>query len=240
MPDGGRVACLGAENGELKMSSGSSAAAKKSMSSRIRLLKRFLAATVFAIAMPCAAQAADFTNGDFETGTPSSWTLGGGSWTLSGLPGPGDYPVPSDYLPGGSHYDATYEAITVTSAGTDAITGLSTVYAGSHSIQVNDSNNNDSVSVISQTVTNYTATDLYFAYAAVLESSHGTWDSDAFILTLTDDTTGTTLYSININSASTYSSGVTWNTYAGGSYTDWTAVAGLFSSLDISGGRPVI
>jgi hypothetical protein len=85
---------------------------------------------------------------------------------------------------------------------------------------VNNSTNDYSVSVIRQTVTNYSDTQIAFAYAAVLEASHTATDSDAFIIQLTDLTTNSTLFTVNINSAtvgSAFHPGAgTWF------YTDWT------------------
>jgi len=77
------------------------------------------------------------------------------------------------------------------------------VYNGSYAARVNDSYNNYSVSVISQTVSNYNDPYIYFAWEAVLEASHGATDSDNFGLKLTDNTTGATLYSAYYNSANT-------------------------------------
>lgn len=58
--------------------------------------------------------------------------------------------------------------------GPDPIVGtlLNRVYNGGYAARINDWYNNYSVSVISQTVTNYTDPHIYFAWAAVLESSH--------------------------------------------------------------------
>ena len=73
-----------------------------------------------------------------------------------------------------------YNASAVVSLGPDPIVGslLNTVYNGSYAARVNDWYNNNSISVISQTVTNYTDPFIYFAWAAVLESSHYSTDSD--------------------------------------------------------------
>jgi hypothetical protein len=96
----------------------------------------------------------------------------------------------------------------VVGVGNDPITGLNQVYSGNNSARVNDSYNNYSVSVISQTVANWSDPSIFFAWAAVLEDSHGTTDSDNFVLTLTNDTKGMTLYSYAINSADAAYSGL--------------------------------
>jgi hypothetical protein len=146
------------------------------------------------------AQAASFVNGGFETGDLTGWTGGGGTWT--GSPG---LPVPPATYAGGPATN------TIMSGGVDPITGQPTVYNGSHSVRVNNSVNNYSVSTLTQSVTGYSDTDIYFQWNAVLESSHGTADSDYFALTLVDDTTATTLVSRSYTSASavgfTYYSG---------------------------------
>jgi hypothetical protein len=87
--------------------------------------------------------------------------------------------------------------------GTDPITGLPMVYSGSYSARVNDSSPNYHVSVISQTVANWADTNIYFAWAAVLQASHGIGDSDYFALKLSDDTVGDVLYQVSYDSAST-------------------------------------
>lgn len=171
-----------------------------------------------------AANAGSFVNGSFENGTTSGWTTGGGYW--SG----GAYPTANDYLPGGANYSPGYQAVDVTNAGLDSLTGnaLSTVYAGDHSVRVNNSVNNYSVSVISQRVNNYTDSLIAFAYAAVLQSSHGETDSDAFIITLKDVTTNTTLFTKNVNSYDAPGDFISANN--GWYYTNWTTV-----SYDVSG-----
>jgi hypothetical protein len=149
------------------------------------------AAAVVALAgLAGSASAALFTNGGFESGDTTGWETGGGSWFG------GPYPVPQNYFPGSG-------PITITNAGTDPRTGgaLSTVYSGSHSVKVNDELNNYSVAAIRQQVNNYSGDHIAFAYAAVLAASHGLTDSDAFIVTLQDLTTNTTLFSYNLNSA---------------------------------------
>lgn len=174
-----------------------------------------------ALAIPAHAQT--FQNGSFESGTLDGWTVGGGYW-----PG-GLYPVPEDYLPTGTNYDPSYIVAAVTNAGFDPYTDniLRTVYAGDHSAQVNDSYNNNSVTVLSQRVNGYSENLIAFAYAAVLQSSHDTYDSDAFIITLKDATTNEILYSYNLNSAT--APGVFTQSSLGWFYSDW-----LTQSVDVS------
>jgi len=172
-------------------------------------MKKILSAAIGAMFVAGGAQAASFTNGGFENGTTSGWTTGGGVWNSSihplGLP-----LDPNLYLSGGARYNpngTTFggpnASFVVTSAGTDAITGASTVKYGDHSVRVNDSFNNYGVSVMQQKVTNYDGTSINFAWNAVLEGSHGTTDSDNFQITLVDNTTGATVYSVAYSSATT-------------------------------------
>jgi PEP-CTERM motif len=174
------------------------------------------------IAVP--AYAGSFVNGGFEDGTLNGWTQGGGYWQ-------GEWPInPNDYLPGGSTYNPGYMVNTVVAPGADPIVGnlLNRVYSGNYSARVNDWNNNNSISVISQTVQNYTDPNIYFAWAAVLESSHGTTDSDNFILKLTDDSLGKTLYQVAFNSADAQYSQL-FHQYGYWFYTDWQV-----QQLDVS------
>lgn len=168
--------------------------------------------------------AASFTNGAFESGNFSGWTQGSGYWTG------GAAPNPTDYLPGGSRYNASYDASGIVTAGLDPRTdnNLNMVYSGTYSARVNDSNNNYSVSVISQTVSNYTDSNIYFAWAAVLEESHGATDSDNFILKLTNDTLGITLYEVTFNSA-TAPPGLFTKSSSDWYYTKWQV-----QNLDVS------
>jgi hypothetical protein len=168
-------------------------------------------ACVAALSVAGAASANSFVNGGFESGDFTGWEQGGGFWFG------GAYPVPNDpaYYPG-------TPVNAITSAGFDPLTNnnLATVYNGAHSARVNNSNNDYSVSVIRQTVTNYGDTQIAFAYAAVLQSSHGPSDSDAFIIQLNDLTTNTTLFTKNVNSATV---GSDFHAGAGNwFYTDWT------------------
>ena len=189
-------------------------------------MKLLLASACTSALLAGAARADTFVNGSFENGTLSGWTQGGGYW-----PGP-PYPDATDYLPpppGGINYDPTYIANSVTNVGFDPRTdnNLPTVYAGAHSAKVNDENNNNSVSLLSQRGNNYTDPLIAFAYAAVLKSSHGPTDSDAFIVTLTDKTTNEVLFTFNLNSAT--SAGTFTQSSSGWFYSSW-----LTQSVDVS------
>ena len=191
----------------------------------MRKLALLLATAASALAISSTgASAAGFMNGNFETGDFTGWEQGGGSW------GGGAYPVANDYFPGGSEYEPSAIVNSITSAGFDSRTdgNLRTVYAGAHSARVNDPINDYSVSAIRQQVDNYSDNLIGFAYAAVLQDSHGVTDSDAFIITLDDLTSGLNLLTVNVNSAATPAS-FTRSTQ-GWYYTDWTTY-----SFDVAG-----
>jgi hypothetical protein len=182
-----------------------------------------LTVALFTASMPVAGHADQFVNGAFEDGTLNGWTQGGGFWFG------GPYPAPVDYLPGGANFDSSGMVNSVVSQGFDPRTDnvLRTVYAGNHSAKVNNELNNDSVSVISQRVNNYTDPLIAFAYAAVLQDSHGPTDSDAFIVSLEDVTTNETIFTYNLNSAT--APGVFTESTSGWFYSDW-----LTQSIDVS------
>jgi len=170
--------------------------------------------------------AGTFTNGGFENGDFSGWTQGAGYWY-------GGWPMdPSNYLPGGSNFDISANASAIVSLGLDPNTGghLNMVYNGNYAARVNDSYQNYSASVISQSVSNYTNPFIYFAWAAVLESSHGATDSDNFTLQLIDETTSNVLYAVTYDS---YDNGPIFTKYVNGYrtwfYTDWQV-----QKLDVS------
>jgi hypothetical protein len=164
-----------------------------------------------------SALADNFSNGGFENGNLNGWTQGGGWWY------DGHWPMhPSEYLPGGAYHSTTGNNYVV-SSGIDPISGLNMVYNGSHAAKVNDAYNDYSVSVLSQTVSNYSDPHIYFAWQAVLEGSHGSTDSDNFTLQLTDDTKGIDLYNVSWNSYDASSASLfnqsssSWYWY----YTNW-------------------
>lgn len=167
-----------------------------------------------------SAYADSFVNGGFEDGNLGGWTGGGGTWY--GSPAA---PVNPAVYNGGTPNN------TIMSAGTDPITGANRVYTGNHSVRVNDSINNRSVSTLSQSVTNYTDNSIFFAWNAVLEASHGLRDSDYFSLTLRDETDGVDLVSRAYSSAGAIgsgTSGVTWTQYG-----NWFSSGWVVEQIDL-------
>jgi hypothetical protein len=165
-----------------------------------------------------------FLNGGFEDGSLNSWERGSGYWSgsLAQL-------TTANYSVGGTYYDANADQSAVVTAGFDANTGglLNRVFSGSYSARVNNNVNDYSVSLIKQTVTNYTDQYIYFAWAAVLEDSHTVTDSDNFRLTLKNDTTGNILYDVTYNSANTPAG--LFNSFGSWNWTPWQV-----QQLDVS------
>lgn len=185
--------------------------------------QKFFLAVLSAGVLVSPAMADSFTNGNFESGSLAGWTQGGGYWY-------GGWPLdPKSYLSGGSNYNSAGITNTVVSQGTDPITGLNTVYSGSYSARINNDVRDSSVSVISQTVKNYSDSSIYFAWAANLEGSHGLTDSDNFTIQLTDDTLGKDLYNVSYSSASAAGTSLFSQTDSGWFYTQWQV-----ENLDVS------
>lgn len=154
------------------------------------------AAAVAALALASTAQAAGFVNGGFDNGTTSGWTIGGGSRSGQNLADLN----PTEYLPGGSRYNAGIAGhSSVVSPGLDPTFGAlmpNIVYGGSHSLRVEDTTTGGYVSVASQTVNNYTDANIFFTWLAVLENGgHSAQQSAAMIIELKDLTVGDTLIS---------------------------------------------
>lgn len=177
------------------------------------MIKKILPMAIAAAFATGSVHAAGFTNGNFETGDLSGWTGAGGSFTTAQGPAPIN---PAVYVGAPNN--------TITNVGTDAITGAATVYSGAHSVRVNDSINNYSVSTLKQSVTNYTDNSIFFAWNAVLEASHGLTDSDYFSLTLRDDTTNTIIVNRGYSSAGAIgggTQGVTWTAFGNWFTSGW-------------------
>ena len=139
---------------------------------------------------------ATFKNIDFEGGSTWGWIKGGGNW------GGGTAPNPVAYLPGGTNYRRNVAEVTITDRGTDEHVGtrLDTVYNGDHSVRVNGSGADYSVSVLTQHVSGLSASTVTFAYAGVIEHSHDTGMAAGFAITVTDITAGETLFAVAYDS----------------------------------------
>lgn len=172
-------------------------------------MKKVLAVLAAASLFATSAWAASFVNGGFETGDFSGWTKGGGAYYGS-------------YYPSG---DPGKSAIVTT--GTDPYTGnnLNMVYSGNYSARVNNYDWGYHYSTISQTVTNWTDPNIYFAYAAVLEDPGHAYPGHMRV-TLKDETTNTNLYDVYFDyyTAGTVLGNAQWHHYGNWGYTDWQVV----------------
>ena len=191
-------------------------------------MKRILMVFALVAVFSTPAWASSFVNGGFESGTFAGWTQGSGFWN-------GTWPIdPTLYRPGGSQYNAGANASGIVTPGLDPNTGnqLNRVFAGNFSARINDDNNNNSISTIFQQVLNYTDPDMFFEWAAVLESSHTSTDSDNFTLRLTDDTTHLTVLQRSYNSAD---NGSIFNRYSSPFFGDIFWTPWQIEHIDIAG-----
>ena len=139
-----------------------------------------------AFAAVSSAQAAGFVNGGFDNGTTSGWTIGGGSRSGQNL----SVMNPASYLNG---TDARSAVVT---PGLDPTLGAlmpNRVYSGTNSYRLQDGPTvGGFVSVISQTVLNYTDPDIFFTWLASLEGAHSAEQAAGMIIQLQDLTMGDT------------------------------------------------
>lgn len=148
-----------------------------------------------AAAFVSQVQAAGFVNGNFEAGNNNGWTQTGGfrgSLTNAQLAA-GSVPA-NDGGRGAAIANGTVDP------NVGALLG-STVYSGNYSYRVENTINGGFVTILSQTVANYTDPDIFFAWKAVLEGAHGTNDAATMIIRLRDDTAGTDLITRSYNAA---------------------------------------
>lgn len=200
-------------------------------------MKKLTLASALAMAFSGSAFAGTITNGGFETGNLNGWSGSGGCWYGGSYFGwscgtPPAVPYTGGPLPLNPALFTDAANNTVMGAGTDPITGANTVYNGNYSVRVNDSINNYGVSVLKQSVTNYTDNFIYFQWNAVLEASHGLTDSDYFSLTVTNDTDGTVLVNRAYSSAGSIgsgASGVTWTQFG-----NWYTSGWVLETVDVN------
>lgn len=201
-------------------------------------MKKLTLASALAMAFSGSAFAGTITNGGFETGNLSGWSGSGGCWEggsyfgwTCGAPA-NVVNYTGGALPLNPALFTEAPNNTIMTAGTDPITGANMVYNGNNSVRVNDSINNYGVSVLKQSVTNYTDNFIYFQWNAVLEASHGLTDSDYFALTVTNDTDGTVLVNRAYSSAGSIgagASGVTWTNFGG-----WYSSGWVLETVDVN------
>lgn len=185
--------------------------------------------TLAVFALASSAQAAGFVNGNFETGDTTGWTIGGGYRNSVYNNTYTPTMTPDMFLSGGSLYDSSIASSHSAVIGTGyvdpnvgALLG-STVYSGNYALRVEDTTWGGYASVATQRVDNYTDTDIFFAWKAVLLGAHDPYDAATMLITLTDLTAGDVVISREYNAASS-GGGVDarFSSYNGNFYTaDW-------------------
>ena len=195
-------------------------------------MRKILLVTLLALFVATSAWAAGFTNGGFEDGNFNGWTKDGGGPPSGGFYGAGNYV-----------YSGDPNKSAIVTQGKDYLTNnnLSMVADGKNAARINNEDWDYHFSTLTQTVANYTDTNIYFGWAAVLEEPSNVHPEDAapnFNIKLTDDTAGDTLYNVSFNVYNAASTGITWKKgLAGGPndpgsqwyYNDW-----IVQNLDVS------
>ncbi|NVM78311.1 hypothetical protein FHW83_004139 [Duganella sp. SG902] len=165
---------------------------------------KYVAGVVGMLCLAGAAHADSFVNGGFEAGTTDGWTTGGGyrgNVVNASL-------TPAQLLPGGAlNSDNGSRGAIIDSSYVDPRLGSligSTIYSGNYAYRAEDTWDGGYGTAISQKVTNYTDSQIVFAWKAVLENGGHVEDESAVMkLTLTDDTTGQLLVSRTYNAGYT-------------------------------------
>ena len=177
-----------------------------------------------AMAVPAFAGSVTFDNPGFEAGNSSGWAIGSGNWNTNGETLNNTHQGESTVITGSGLTDG------------NTLGGLQTVLSGDNSFRLNNAANGAHFSTLTQTVTNYGSSDMYFGFAAVLENPlsnpHTADETPKFSFNLIDVTTNTSLYSISFDSRNAVSQGVTWhaglNTSHDGTatwmFSDWNIV----------------
>jgi hypothetical protein len=160
----------------------------------------FIAGMVSVLGFTGLARADGFVNGGFENGSTGGWTTGGGYRGNDA----NDTLTPAQLLPGGNlNLDSGSRGAIIDRNYVDPLLGNllgSTVYAGAYSYRAEDTTLGGYGTAISQKVSNYTDTQIVFAWKAVLENGgHVENESAVMKLTLVDDTTGQLLISRTYN-----------------------------------------
>ena len=161
---------------------------------------KYVASVVALLGLTGLAHADAFVNGGFETGATTGWTTGGGYR--------GNHPnadiAPASFLPGGAlNGDAGERGEVIDKNYVDGNLGAllgTTVLDGNHAYRAENISSGGYATAISQQVVNYTDSDIFFAWKAVLQNGgHIEEESALMMLTLTDNTTGQLVLSRSYN-----------------------------------------
>jgi hypothetical protein len=159
-------------------------------------MKKIIAVAIAALGVSGVAQANSFINGGFEDGDTNGWNVSASmyrasynntSLTPTLIYANDIYPMHSSIIGTG-----------VVDPNVGALLG-STVYSGNYSMRVEDTVAGGYASVISQSVTNYTDANIFFAWKAVLLGAHSDESAAIMKLVLRDDTTSTDLITRTYN-----------------------------------------
>ena len=155
-------------------------------------MKKTQIALAISLMVSGSAFANTFVNGGFEDGNINSWT-GAGPYYRNSVNNTALTPA----LVLGAGGANTHSAIIDNTSGyVDPNLGAAlgtTVYSGRYSYRVEDLTYGGYASVISQSVTNYTDANIFFAWKAVLEAAHSVSSAAVMKLVLRDDTAGADL-----------------------------------------------
>lgn len=162
-------------------------------------MKKILAVAFVTLGVSGFAQAASFVNGNFEDGNTNGWTVSNSMYRAS-------YNNTSltptlIYANDTSAMHSSIIGTGVVDPNVGALLGT-TVYSGNYAMRVEDTVAGGYASVISQSVTNYTDANIFFAWKAVLLGAHTDESAAIMKLVLRDDTTGTDLITRTYNAKS--------------------------------------
>lgn len=161
-------------------------------------MKRLAICVALSSLLGAPASAATFVNGGFEDGDWTGWNASNAarrtSVTNAGLTPQWVFDNQSANL--GMHsaiIDKNYVDPRV-----GAALG-STVYSGNYAARVEDTTTGGYASAISQSVLNYTSSDIFFVWKAVMLGAHGPNDAATMTIVLRDDTDGVDLITRTYN-----------------------------------------
>lgn len=161
-------------------------------------MKKSAIALLIASGLASPVFAASFVNGGFEDGNTNGWTVSNATYRGS----VDNTALTPTYVT--NNQTQTMHSQLITSSYVDPRVGAalgSTVYSGNYAIRVEDTTTGGYASLVSQSVTNYTDANIFFAWKAVLLGAHDTWDAATLKLVLRDDTTGTDIITRTYNAA---------------------------------------
>ncbi len=158
-----------------------------------------LAAALAVVGLASPAWGASFVNGGFENGDFTGWTVSNAAYRNS--------VTNTNLTPAWitSNAGSSMHTAIVGTGYVDPNLGATlgnTVYSGNYAIRVEDTTSGGWGSVISQKVTNYTDSNIFFVWKAVFLGAHTDESAAVMKLVLRDDTTGEDLITRTYNGQS--------------------------------------